>query len=199
MLTHCGPAGQVKYAPASADSLQPVSATYDLQPHPATPPRFPLAITVTLARNPGGDLELAYRLRGDQRQLRLPASANPGPADGLWQHTCCEAFLGLADGAYREFNFAPSGQWAVYDFSAYRQRGAAAPAVAPRLAVAAGPDELRLTVCLPAALIPTDAGPLGLTVVVEEADGAKSYWALTHAVPQPDFHRRESFLAALPA
>lgn len=176
-----------------------MSATYALQPHPATPPRFPLAIAVALARGPGGDLELLYRLRGDQRQLRLPAAANPEPADGLWQHTCCEAFVGFADGAYREFNFSPSGQWAVYDFSSYRQRSAAAPAAAPRIALAAGPDELRVAVHLPAALLPADASALGLTVVVEGTDGAKSYWALAHAAPQPDFHRRESFLAALPA
>lgn len=176
-----------------------MSVTYDLQPHPATPPCLPLTVTVTVACQPNGEQELTYRLRGDLEQLRVPAPTAPGPADGLWQYTCCEAFVGRSGEAYREFNFSPSGQWASYDFSGYRQPLATAlPAGAPRIEVTIGPDELSLTATLPAALLPTDAGPLGLTVVVAGTDGGKSYWALAHAAPQPDFHRRESFLAALP-
>lgn len=177
-----------------------MSVTYALQPHPAIPPGLPLTVIVAVSCRPNGDLELTYQLRGDLEQLRIPAPANSGPADGLWQHTCCEAFVGCPGEAYREFNFSPSGQWAIYDFFGYRQQLATAlPAGTPRIAVAIGPDELSVTVILPSTLLPGNAGPLGLTVVVEGTDGGKSYWALGHAAPQPDFHRRESFLAAQPA
>ncbi|WP_366499495.1 hypothetical protein [Sphingopyxis sp.] len=41
--------------------------------------------------------------------------------DGLWQGTCFEAFLteeGQPD--YTEFNYAPDGRWACYQFDDYR-------------------------------------------------------------------------------
>lgn len=42
-------------------------------------------------------------------------------ADGLWRHTCCEAFLAeRGRPGYHEFSFAPSTEGAVYRFAAYR-------------------------------------------------------------------------------
>ena len=38
----------------------------------------------------------------------------------------------------------------------------------------------------------------GLSVVLEEANGAKSYWALAHASGRPDFHAADCFVAKLP-
>jgi hypothetical protein len=40
---------------------------------------------------------------------------------------------------------------------------------------------------------------IGLTAVVEEVDGTKSYWALAHAPGPPDFHNADCFTARLPA
>ena len=34
---------------------------------------------------------------------------------------------------------------------------------------------------------------LGLSAVIEDADGALSYWALAHPAAKPDFHHREAF------
>jgi hypothetical protein len=34
---------------------------------------------------------------------------------------------------------------------------------------------------------------LGVSAVIEESDGAKSYWALKHAPGKPDFHHADSF------
>jgi len=39
---------------------------------------------------------------------------------------------------------------------------------------------------------------LGLSAVLEEQDGAKSYWALAHTSPAPDFHDPGCFIARLP-
>ena len=47
----------------------------------------------------------------------MPPPAEPARVDGLWQATCFEMFLKHDDDdAYREWNFAPSGEWAAYDF-----------------------------------------------------------------------------------
>lgn len=157
------------------------------------------APAVELARSPAGDLQLCYRLPA-AACLRLPAAQPPGPADDLWQHTCCELFVAAAGADdYREFNFSPSGQWAAYRFAAYRQRVAAAPpALPPHLDFRCAASACTLRATVPAALLPAGALDLGLCVVVEAAAGGKSYWALAHAAPQPDFHLRASFALRLP-
>ena len=38
-----------------------------------------------------------------------------------------------------------------------------------------------------------DAILAGLSAVIEEEGGHKSYWALAHAAGEPDFHQPESF------
>jgi hypothetical protein len=38
---------------------------------------------------------------------------------------------------------------------------------------------------------------VGMAVVMQLAGGGLTYWALSHPGPQPDFHRRDSFLMEL--
>jgi hypothetical protein len=40
---------------------------------------------------------------------------------------------------------------------------------------------------------------LGLSAVIEEANGRKSYWALAHPPGKPDFHHSDCFVLELPA
>lgn len=130
--------------------------------------------------------------------VMLPALA-PEPArrrrDELWRHTCLELFAAPpGSAAYLEFNLAPTGDWNLYRFDAYREgmrpmegdlwvdvrragtqyagavRGTALPAFLGRGPVAVGP-----------------------AAVVEYADGACAYWALAHSGGKPDFHRRDAF------
>lgn len=179
-----------------------------LSKHPALSAAAVSAVQVAVGLNAAGELELAYRLEGSPDGLRIPARVPPGPADGLWRHTCLEVFVAAENGpAYREFNFSPSGQWAAYAFSGYRQRDESWPAAAaPRLTVRRLPEGLALDAVLAPALLP--AVPpgghyrLGLCAVVEAADGSRSYWALAHPAPQPDFHQQDAFtlrLATSPA
>mgnify|MGYP001765748420 CR=1 FL=1 len=176
-----------------------MTASLTLHPHPTTSCPAVRTITVALEAMADGGIVLRYRIVGDIGQLRIPAPRPPGPADGLWQHTCCEAFVGGDGDRYREFNFSPSGQWAAYDFAGYRQRNADyAAAEPPAIEFACDADSRSLTVRLPATLLPgTGQRVIGLTAVIETADGSKSYWALAHAGPQPDFHLRQSFTLAL--
>ena len=114
--------------------------------------------------------------------------------DGLWQHTCVELFFAVADGAgYREFNFATNGDWAAYDFIAYRERAASLPQISPPRVVAnvAG-DVCHVSIELDAACLPDDVNAkFSATVVLESSSGELSYWAAHHPGPQPDFHHRD--------
>ena len=42
-----------------------------------------------------------------------------------------------------------------------------------------------------------EALAVALSVVIEAADGEKTYWALQHAAAQADFHLRQSFALTL--
>jgi len=119
------------------------------------------------------------------------------------QIACFEAFVGLADhAAYHEFNFAPSGQWAAYRFTAERQRDTSAEAahapVRPDIDVHLAPDSLRLIAWLPWHALPLPspgvAWEIGLSAVIETTDGALSHWALGHPASRPDFHHRGGWL-----
>jgi hypothetical protein len=44
---------------------------------------------------------------------------------------------------------------------------------------------------------PLQDGRLALSAVIEEAGGAKSYWALAHPPGRPDFHSAAGFLVPL--
>ncbi len=160
--------------------------------HPATQAGLPLDVSVSVSLNHDG-LRLVYTVSGDTAGLRIPPSTEPGPADGLWQHTCLEAFVAAqGDMGYREFNFSPSGQWAAYRFAGERQRAVAneGPSVPPAMQSIVTPTQLTLDVHLPRVALPSPAElfHFALNAVIEEHDGRLSYWALQHPKERPDFH-----------
>ncbi|MDP3520287.1 MAG: DOMON-like domain-containing protein [Hydrogenophaga sp.] len=163
--------------------------------HPATPCPLALNLSVTLDWQIDG-LVLRYEVTGQVDGIRLPPTAPPGPADGLWQHTCLEAFVSPVLAAhYRELNFSPSQQWAAYCFSAERQRDVDAETCRPAqpdIQITHRPQRLELRATLPEAALPP--GPrlcLGLSAVIETQGGHLSYWALQHPrAERPDFHHR---------
>lgn len=175
----------------------PAPLRAQLHCHPATPCGVALSVSVEVRAHADG-LRLRYTLRGDTSTLRIPAPAAPVPTDGLWQHTCLEAFV-AADGepAYREFNFSPSSAWAAYRFSSERQRDEAAEArervLLPPPQTRTTARSLTLTARLPTGALPRSPAPLclGLSAVIEELDGRLSYWALHHPHERPDFHHRD--------
>lgn len=166
--------------------------------HPRDPAPATRAIHVGAAWTGDGALALRYRLLGEREHLRFPASAAPERVEGLWRHTCFEVFVMAGDGpAYREFNFSPTGAWQAYGFQAYRQGGPLAEAIAPRI-VRVDEVGLGLDVLLPASELPSGTRlRLGLSAVIETADGSLSYWALRHPPGQPDFHHPDCFALEL--
>ena len=172
--------------------------------HPASPCPVVAGIAVRIAPAPGGGLSLAYRLDGSLERIRIPAAQAPERIDGLWEHTCFEAFIATAGApGYREFNLAPSGQWAAYAFSDYRRRDdCAAFPTPPTIALRRSGRGLELAAVLAADMLPPAAGAvlqLGLAAVIEAEDGSRSYWALAHPAGRPDFHCRDAHLLNLPA
>ncbi|MDR7148899.1 hypothetical protein J2W49_000827 [Hydrogenophaga palleronii] len=175
--------------------------------HPAAPAGISLAITASVEHAvtfAGEGWRLRYEVRGDLSALLIPEPASPGPADGLWQHTCFEAFVAERGAAYQEFNFSPSGQWASYRFSAERVRDTAAESASaakslppPSVAWHCTPEVLVLEAWLPVSALHTYASgqplDLGLTAVIETRDQQLSYWALRHPGAKPDFHHRQGF------
>lgn len=175
--------------------------------HPATPAPMVGSLDVVVTRRADA-LELRYCLRGDIARLRVPGRTSPERRDGLWEHTCFEAFVAIAgQPAYREFNFSPAGHWAVYDFSAPRQPVAAEATAAvapPTIDCTGSAGRLEIAVALTAAQLPpgmlTAELEIGLCAVIEGADtldDALSYWALHHPGERPDFHRRDGFCLRL--
>jgi len=177
--------------------------------------------------SPAG-LELRYRLiwtpanttvRVPQRKSEV--SGGPQRLDGLWQHTCFEAFAGLlGSDSYWEYNLSPSGDWNVYRFSGYRSGQAPELAYGQLPLTVIGPRaappvsdcrqgsprallELELCCPLPPPLqqrLQAGTAPaleLGLSAVLEGREGELSYWALQHPGNEPDFHDRRGWLVRL--
>jgi hypothetical protein len=171
--------------------------------HPDAGAESVWSIATEAQLTPGTSLCCHYTLRGDTSQLRLPQVGAGHRTDGLWRHTCFEAFVGAEGSAgYYEFNFSPALDWAAYRFDDYRTGMCAATLdQAPGLQVRRSSDALELmaTVHL-AGLAPLCHAPalrLALAAVIEENDGRLAYWALWHPSGRPDFHHPESFTLEL--
>jgi hypothetical protein len=150
-------------------------------------------------------LRLRYVVKGQLGGVSVPAVTTSKRADELWKHTCFETFLrGPAGDAYCEFNFSPSTQWAAYAFTGYRS-GMKAIEELSAVAIAIASDDRRLELSVSLALgrlaMLSAEGPwrLGLSAVIEETNGRKSYWALAHPQGKPDFHHSDCFVLTLPA
>ena len=177
---------------------------FALVPHPASPPAdppFKVWASVDHAASFGAvaTTNIWFGIGAPAARFVIPEGAGGGRVDGLWHTTCFEAFLRPAGAQpYREWNFAPSGDWAAYDFARYRE-----PIAAPQIG---SPPYIRMednftwwalgaTITSPA----DQSWELGLSAVLEEKDGTKSYWALAHPPgDKPDFHAPDCFAAKLP-
>lgn len=174
----------------------------NLDPHPATPPSgapFKVWASVDHAASLAAvaTTNIWFGIGAPASRFRIAEPGEPERTDELWRTTCCEAFVRpLGEEAYAEWNFAPSGKWASYNFSTYRTQMANAEVDnEPYIRV-----EDNLTWWALGATITLNADvnwELGLSVVLEETDGTKSYWALAHPSPEPDFHNPGCFTARL--
>jgi hypothetical protein len=191
MLAHCMPADHGRHL---------------LLPHPV-PESGPMQghieeLAVTVDAQPSR-LCLHYRLRAKLQSLQLPEPRTPQRTDGLWRHSCFEAFIGFANGGeYWEFNFSPSGAWASYHFNRYREGMepllVGAP---PEIRRHDAEDQLDLDVDVDLSWLTRSRSgarlKLGLAAVIEDRAHVLSWWALKHPGPKPDFHHADGFAIEL--
>jgi hypothetical protein len=179
-------------------ATNPGSVHFNLVCHPQTLLLSARSVEVVVQVSADGALTARYLLTGDLSALRIPEYHSAQRVDGLWRHTCFEAFVMAGEGPeYYEFNFSPSGEWAAYSFQSYRKAGEPVVWKEPAIRVRRSADRLELAVEFHADF-PSGCRSLrlGLSAVVEQADGGLSYWALRHPPGRPDFHHLDAF--ALP-
>jgi hypothetical protein len=172
----------------------------ELHPHPAHPCAAVRRLNVAVERRASPSvLRIRYRVEGDVGSLRLPPAGHARRCDGLWQHSCFEAFLRPdASDSYHEFNFAPSGDWAAYRFGGRRSERSSPELPAPPIRAALHADRFELSADIAIAALPelARAGSIhaALAAVLETTAGTLSYWALAHGAAAPDFHDPSTFL-----
>lgn len=121
--------------------------------------------------------------------------------DELWKTTCFECFLSTEKmrPSYFEVNLSPSGDWAIYEFSAYRQGMKNAPVSVGSLKTSERETttwSYRLDLSAEERLR-NETLLLSLCAVIEPKQGPISYWSLTHRQAKPDFHHPEHFVHVL--
>jgi hypothetical protein len=171
---------------------------HTLRLHPDSLCAAATRIEADIARPHPGSLILSYVVNGRISDLRLPPVVAAARADELWRHTCFEAFVCPSnDPAYYEFNFSPSTQWAAYQFSGYRNGMRVATEIgAPRIEWRSSAETYTLQAALEFDGLSSPLH-LGLSAVLEETNGRKSYWAMAHPPGKPDFHHADCFALEL--
>lgn len=168
--------------------------------HPATPCDYVSAVTARVDRLSTDLLVVYHQIEGDIDQLQLPPQRRSAHTDGLWQHTCFEAFV-RESGArnYVELNFSPSSEWAIYRFDDYR-RGMTPvePPHAPKIICRRRELSLEADVDVHlTGLVSRTELQVALAAVLEDLQGRISYWALAHAPGNADFHHDAGFALRL--
>jgi hypothetical protein len=164
--------------------------------HALTPCPFVRSLQVYVHDRDDRTLSLRYVLEGDVEQLRIPPPQSPARVDELWRHTCFEVFVKPADSpSYLELNFAPSGEWAAYQFTAYRGGMTnAAEVSAPTITSARTSSHLELTASVNIPFSAADRLRLAISAVIEDSHEQRSYWAVAHPPGRPDFHHDDGFV-----
>jgi hypothetical protein len=166
--------------------------------HPAATFGAQLEIAAEVECVAGPRVRVSFRLRGDLGRVVIPARASSLRVDGLWERTCFEAFIAPQGRAhYLELNFSPSTEWAAYAFDGYRQGMRPLPLPrAPEIAMNEAEGEFRVTADVDFGAIEDAPWPwcVGLSAVIADRAGTRSYWALRHPAAKPDFHDAAGFV-----
>lgn len=180
-----------------------MTSRVSLIPHPNAMPTADFRVEVDVERV-GAVLSLRYEVHGKVGLLVDNPFLEKVRTDELWKTTCFEAFIaGAMPGRYYELNFGETGAWAAYSFDGYRgeMRDTQVTPETDFYGESYGwfLVRARIDYSTLADLATSEPWQLGLTAVIEEADGTKSYWALHHPREEPDFHHAGGRILELPA
>lgn len=201
---HSGESGGPEWRekPARLAYTSTMFSVFELQPHPTS--RATVEKVEVLIWREDGQFDLDVRLFGSPLRVKFPRWEIPRRRDELWRTTCFEAFIRpRGSEPYFELNLSPSGDWNAYRFDGYRSGMRQANINGrpdPDIWFEAGVRIQDATFDL-AGEPELDAGQIwdiGLSAVIEEDDGTKSYWALAHGAGPPDFHNPACFAYSLP-
>ncbi len=169
-----------------------------LMPHPANPGDA-ISRIIAIARRRRGEISVSFRALGRIDDVLWPIVMPSGFSEGLWRHSCFEAFVGVTDDpGYVELNMSPSRRWAAYRFDGYRNGMRRAEAVPIRSFIWYRSNATLMTRFAMPDLPQAAEWRLGLSAVIETRDGERHYFALDHAPGNPDFHNSDCFTARLP-
>lgn len=125
--------------------------------------------------------------------------SNISKANNLWQETCLECFISLADERYLEINVAPDGRYAIYEFNSYRMPSTPVPSDKITLSWRADDNDnvlvyerhFSLDISTIADLLdPVLCDTLLNLSAILVIDGQPHYFA-THHGNKPDFHDKD--------
>jgi hypothetical protein len=170
-----------------------------LLPHIDHPMPAVQSITVEMAFDED-QLTLRYSVTGQMEKLVFENAQDTGRADKLWQKSCFEIFIRpQGERRYDEYNFASTTHWAAYGFMDRRHGMHDLKIVhPPHIENSRSDSRFTLDVVMPDIRLPQTGVDIGLSVIVEDVDGAHSYWALAHPSGQADFHNDACFALRLP-
>lgn len=172
-----------------------------LKPYATSAQTDQISIEVTGQKPAADELVLEFTLRGALKQIRFPdVHLVESRRDELWKNTCLECFFSAdLDPAtpYFEINCAPNGDWNAYAFSSYRQGMEASKNLRVKLTQRESAENEAFFRIHVSGEDLRAARYLSMTAVIEFADGTRSFFALAHPGPQPDFHLKKSFLISL--
>lgn len=147
-----------------------------------------------------------YEITGSSPGIDIPErEQEPSRKKGLWENTCLELFVAVKDSdRYWEFNLSPSGDWNVFRFEHYRNERHAdklreEPLVTSlpfRTQRRSGSFLLDMEFDLGTLVREDQFLEIGIAAIIK-CNKDRTYRALTHCGPMPDFHRRDSFIIEL--
>jgi predicted GIY-YIG superfamily endonuclease len=174
-------------------------SSFALWAHPAEGALRVKSLLCVLKRLRTDLIELTYTVEARAGVLVLPMGSG-ARRDGLWKSTCFELFIGRTGvTTYREFNFSPGGDWAAYEFSAYRsEQQNLTLHEAPLIEVLQESEGLTVNVRLSIDGL-AEGDPIGISAVIDELNFRSSFWSICHTRTEPDFHHPTCFAATLPA
>jgi hypothetical protein len=142
-------------------------------------------------------LKLKYIIVGDILSLKIPKYGDAKFTHGLWNATCFELFLVKKEqNGYVEFNFSPSKEWAIYEFSDYRQKTGDIENITPFIEFFHDEYSAEMIISFDiSTLTMIDFEHLSgaFSVVLLTNENELSYWARKHLKDKADFHDLNNF------
>ena len=146
---------------------------------------------------------ISFRIRNNLDLIDLGnGTPNKKRVIKLWEKTCFELFIKNEKDQFIEFNFAPNFEWNCFYFD--KKGGALAEwekMPRPESDILLSAEHFFMFVNIRKEFFPEgffnsnkkQILSAGISSVIKEKIGSLSYWAMTHADVQPNFHHFDSF------